>query len=64
MKQVRELAVSAALLAPVAAMAAAPDVTDVVTEIEGAAVPIGLLGSAALIVMIGIKLWKWMRRAT
>lgn len=48
---------------PVVVLAAAPDVTDVVTEIEGAAAPIAAIGGAVLIVMVGIKVFKWVRRA-
>lgn len=53
----------AALLAYVNSAMAAVDVTAVVTEIEGAVVPIGLIGAAVLVVMVGIKVYKWVRRA-
>lgn len=39
------------------------DVTAVTTEIAGAAAPIAAIGSAVLIVLVGIKVWKWVRRA-
>ena len=42
---------------------AAVTVTEVVTEIEGAAAPIAAIGSAVLIVLVGIKVYKWIRRA-
>lgn len=42
---------------------AAVDVTAVKTEIEGAAAPIATIGAAVLIVMVGIKVYKWVRRA-
>jgi hypothetical protein len=45
------------------AMAAAPDVTAVVTEIGGAATPIASIGAAVLLVIVGIKVFKWVRRA-
>lgn len=45
------------------AFAAAPDVADVVTEIAGAAAPIAAIGSAVLLIMVGIKVFKWVRRA-
>lgn len=45
------------------AFAAAPDVAGVVTEIAGAAAPIAAIGSAVLLVMVGIKVFKWVRRA-
>jgi len=38
-------------------------VTGVVTEIGGAAAPIAAIGSAVLLVMVGIKVFKWVRRA-
>ncbi|MCK2088654.1 phage coat protein [Thauera aromatica] len=46
-----------------ASFAAAPDVAAVVTEIEGAATPIAAIGAAVLLVMVGIKVFKWVRRA-
>ncbi|WJI17475.1 phage coat protein [Pseudoxanthomonas winnipegensis] len=54
--------------AATAAVATAPafaavDVTEVTTEIAGAAAPIAAIGSAVLIVMVGIKVYKWVRRA-
>lgn len=39
------------------------DVTAVVTAIGEAATPIAAIGSATLLVMVGIKVWKWVRRA-
>lgn len=45
------------------AQAVAPDVSGVVTEIGGAAAPIAAIGSAVLLVMVGIKVFKWVRRA-
>lgn len=39
------------------------DVTAVVTAINGAATPIASIGAAVLIVMVGIKVYKWVRRA-
>lgn len=49
--------------ASVSAFAAAPDVTAIVTEIDGAAAPIAAIGAAVLLVMVGIKVFKWVRRA-
>lgn len=43
--------------------AAAPDVTSVTAEIAGAAAPIAAIGSAVLLVMVGIKVFKWVRKA-
>lgn len=39
------------------------DVSAVVSAIEGASGPIASLGSAVLIVMVGIKVYRWVRRA-
>lgn len=44
-----------------AASAAAPDVTAAVTEIEGMAGPVGLIGGASLLIAVGIKIWKRLR---
>lgn len=63
MKQLRNFAVACLAVVPGFALAAAPDVTAVVTEIEGAAVPIAAIGAAVLLVMVGIKVFKWVRRA-
>lgn len=45
------------------AHAAAIDVADVVTDIEAQAAPIALIGAAVLILFVGIKAFKWVRRA-
>lgn len=45
------------------AMAQAIDVTDVVADIAAQAVPVGLIGSAVLLLIVGIKAFKWVRRA-
>lgn len=45
------------------AFAAAPNVEAVVAEIQGAATPIAGIGAAVLLVMVGIKVFKWVRRA-
>lgn len=42
---------------------AAVDVADVVAEIGAAAAPIAAIGGAVLTVMVGIKVYKWVRRA-
>ncbi|HSI23791.1 MAG TPA: major capsid protein [Methylophilaceae bacterium] len=42
---------------------AAVDVTATVAEITGALTPIGLIGVAVLSVIVGIKIYKWVRRA-
>lgn len=45
------------------AQATPVDVTSVVDAIEAAATPIGLIGGGVLIVMVTIKVYKWVRRA-
>lgn len=39
------------------------DVSGVVSAIEGAAAPIASIGAAVLIVLVGVKVYKWVRRA-
>jgi len=64
MKQLRNLGAGLGLATlSAASFAAAPDVAAVVTEIGGAAAPIAAIGSAVLLVMVGIKVFKWVRRA-
>jgi len=41
---------------------AAIDVTAVVTEIGAATTPIGLIGSAVLLVVVALAAFKWVRR--
>jgi hypothetical protein len=61
------LACAFALLAAVAMPAAATgggvDVSAVVTAIGGAAAPIAAIGAAVLLILVGIKVYKWVRRA-
>ena len=45
------------------AHAAAIDVADVVAEIAAQAGPIGLIGNAVLLLVVGIKAFQWVRRA-
>lgn len=51
------------LAATVAANAAAIDVADVVTDISAQAAPVGLIGAAVLILVVGVKAFKWVRGA-
>lgn len=51
----------AASVAP--AFAAAIDVADIVTDIGAQAVPVAALGVAVLLLTVGIKAFKWVRRA-
>jgi len=65
MKNLNLLALIAGLLAGSVgvAQAAAVDVTAVVADIAAQASPIALIGAAVLILMVGIKAFKWVRRA-
>jgi len=49
--------------ASAASHAAAIDVAAVVTDIAAQAVPVGLIGAAVLLLVVGIKAFKWVRRA-
>lgn len=63
MSKLQKIALGAGALVPGFAFAAAPDVTAIVTEISGASTPIAAIGAAVLLVMVGIKIFKWVRRA-
>lgn len=45
------------------ANAAAIDVSDVVTDIAAQATPVASIGAAILVLMVGIKAFKWVRKA-
>lgn len=45
------------------ANAAAIDVGDVVSEISAQAGPVAAIGSAILVLIVGIKAFQWVRRA-
>ena len=55
--------VPASFLVAGAANAAAVDVTAVVTDIAAQAAPIAAIGAAVLLIYVGIKAFKWVRRA-
>ena len=46
-----------------AANAAAVDVEDIVTDIGAQLTPIGLIGGAVLLIFVGLKGYKWVRKA-
>ena len=46
-----------------AANAAAIDVASVVTDIGAQAAPVGLIGAAVLLLVVGVKAFKWVRGA-
>ena len=52
-----------ALFASSAAMAAAPSVTEVVSDIDDAKAPIAAVAGASLSVYVGLRVWKMVRRA-
>lgn len=59
-------ATSLAVVAPFASASGGGggvDVSGVVTAIEGAAAPIASIGGAVLLIQVGIKVYKWVRRA-
>lgn len=63
-KQIQRGLVAAGVLAATAsANAAAIDVASVVTDIAAQATPVGLIGAAVLLLVVGIKAFKWVRAA-
>lgn len=60
---IRRLAVVAGAALVTSPAFAVVDVSEVVTEIKGAAAPIALIGGAVLVVMVGIKVYKWVQKA-
>ena len=54
---------TAALFASSAAMAAAPNVTEVVSDIGDAKAPIAAVAGASLSVYVGLRVWKMVRHA-
>ena len=52
-----------ALVGPVAANAAAIDVSALVTDIGAQAAPVGLVGVAVLMIYGAVKAFKWVRAA-
>jgi hypothetical protein len=52
-----------AFFAPMAAHAAAIDVTAVTTDIGAQSAPVAAIGAAVLLLFVGIKAFKWVRRA-
>lgn len=62
-KMLLAVVASSLALAAGSASAAAIDVADVVTDIGAQAAPVALIGTAVLILFVGIKAFKWVRRA-
>lgn len=62
-RRLAQVAAAGALAASAQANAAAIDVAAVVTDIEAQAAPVALIGAAVLILFVGIKAFKWVRKA-
>lgn len=56
-------AVGAGALAAASVSNAAIETTEIVSEISGLAAPIAAIGGAILLILVGIKGWKLIRRA-
>lgn len=63
MKNVKLPVALVAMIVTASANAAAVDVTAIVTDIAAQAAPIGLIGSAVLLIFVAVKAFKWVRRA-
>lgn len=63
MKFLQMLAFMALGLIGFGAQAAAVDVAGVVTDIGAQAVPVGLVGSAVLLIYLAVKAFHWVRKA-
>lgn len=59
----KRLAPSGALALTSPVFAAAVDVSDVVADIGAQAVPVAAIGAAVLLLYVGMKAFKWVRRA-
>lgn len=59
----RSLVAIGSLAGAAAANAAAVDVTAVTTDIAAQAAPIAAVGAAVLVLYVGIKAFKWVRKA-
>jgi hypothetical protein len=59
----RKLSAGALATFPLLANAAAVDVADVVTDIGAQAASVAAIGAAVLLLLVGIKAFKWVRRA-
>lgn len=57
------IAVATAGASSVPSHAAAVDVTAVVTDIAAQATPIAAIGAAVLLIFVGVKAFKWVRKA-
>ena len=62
-RRIAQAAAAGSLVLASQAQAAAIDVADVVADIAAQAAPIAAIGSAVLILFVGIKAFKWVRKA-
>lgn len=62
-KTLQKMFVGAGLSAVATVSHAVVDVTAVTAEITGAAAPVALIGGGVLVLMVGIKVYKWVRAA-
>lgn len=62
-RRVGQIAAAGALAVASQAHAAAVDVTAVVADIGAQAAPVAAIGAAVLVLMVGIKAFKWVRKA-
>lgn len=60
---VKKAAVAAAAAVVATASQAAPDVTEIVSDIDAAETPIAAVAGASLGAYVGIRVWKLVRRA-
>ena len=60
---VKKSAVAVAAAVAATASQAAPDVTEVVSDIDGAEAPIAAVAGASLGAYVAIRVWKLVRRA-
>lgn len=60
---VKKTAVASAAAVAATASQAAPDVTEVVADIDGAETPIAAVAGASLGAYVAIRVWKLVRRA-
>lgn len=60
---VKKAAVASAAAVAATASQAAPDVTEVVADIDGAETPIAAVAGASLGAYVAIRVWKLVRRA-
>ena len=59
----RSLVAAGSLIGAAAANAAAVDVTTITADIAAQAAPVAAIGSAVQILFVGIKAFKWVRKA-